>query len=32
MMFPILALTLWGKNYDPGRLRQVAGEVVGEDR
>ena len=24
---PILALTLWGKNYDPDRLRQVAGEV-----
>jgi multidrug efflux pump subunit AcrB len=27
---PILALTLWGKNYGPDRLRQVAGEV--EDR
>jgi len=24
---PILALTLWGKNYGPERLRQVAGEV-----
>jgi multidrug efflux pump subunit AcrB len=27
---PILALTLWGKDYGPDRLRQVAGEV--EDR
>ena len=24
---PILALTLWGKDYGPGRLRQVAGEL-----
>ena len=24
---PILALTLWGKGYDPYRLRQVAGEL-----
>ncbi len=24
---PILALTLWGKNYDPYRLRLIAGEL-----
>jgi multidrug efflux pump subunit AcrB len=24
---PIMALTLWGKGYDPYRLRQVAGEL-----
>src|SRR5215471_11420672 len=24
---PIMALTLWGRNYDPYRLRQIAGEL-----
>lgn len=24
---PIMALTLWGKDYDPYRLRQIAGEL-----
>jgi multidrug efflux pump subunit AcrB len=24
---PIVALTLWGKNYDPYRLRRIAGEL-----
>ena len=24
---PILALTLWGPGYDPGRLRRIAGEL-----
>ena len=24
---PIMALTLWGKNYDSYRLRRVAGEM-----
>lgn len=24
---PIMALTLWGKNYDPYRLRRIAGEL-----